>query len=133
MTSESLSIHAKESHLLVEFFGAFSVAMGKQCVDRMAAACEEHQRWQVLLDCRKMTGIMRIFDRFEVVEYGATRRHVLKRVAILVREGTPLPDNFVENVAVNRGMDLRVFTDFEAAEHWIALPSPNDPDESSDT
>lgn len=29
------------------------------------------------------------------------------------------PDNFVENVAVNRGINLKIFTDLEKAIDWL--------------
>jgi hypothetical protein len=37
-----------------------------------------------------------------------------------------LPDNFVENVAVNRGMIMKIFTDFDEAEAWLTVSSPID-------
>jgi len=85
----------------------------------MAAACHEHHRSRVLLDCREMTGNLPMMDRFEVTVYGATKRHQIRRLALLGREEMVLPDNFVENVAVNRGMDVKIFTDFYEAELWL--------------
>ena len=119
MEPEPLSIVDKDSYLLVEFFGEFSVEAGKKCVDRMTEACEEHDRSSVLLDCRRMTGEMSVMARFQVTEYGATKRLQIRRIALLNREEVLLPDNFVENVAVNRGMNLRSFTEFDEAEFWI--------------
>jgi hypothetical protein len=128
MEPEPLSIIDKGSYLLVEFFGEFSVNAGKQCVDRMVEACEKHRRSRVLLDCRRMTGKLGVFDRFEVTEYGASKRDQLMRFALLNRKDVVLPDNFVENVAVNRGMNMKVFTDFDEAEHWLTRSFPNTPD-----
>jgi len=123
MADEPLSIVDKGPYLLVEFFGEFSAAAGKQCVDSMVAACEQHGRARVLLDCRRMTGNMPITARFEVAEYGASKRDRLRRFALLGREDMVLPDNFVENVAVNRGMNMKIFTDFDQAEAWLTMPS----------
>jgi hypothetical protein len=125
---KTLSVLDKGSYLLVEFFGEFSVEAGKQCVDRMAEACETHSRSKVLLDCRRMTGNMPVVDRFNVAEYGATKRRQLGRLALLNREDVVLPDNFVEHVAVNRGMDMKIFTDFDEAELWLSKSAPNKPD-----
>ena len=119
MDTESLSIVDKGKYLLAEFFGEFSVEAGKQCVDRMADACEQYGRSRVLLDCRRMSGSMPVIDRYQVAEYGTSKRDVFRRFALLNREDVVLPDNFVENVAVNRGMVMRVFTDFDQAEHWL--------------
>jgi hypothetical protein len=122
---DPISANDKGTYLLVEFFGEFGVDAGKQCVDRMVEACVEHKRSKVLLDCRRMTGYMPTFDRFEVAKYGAIKGRQLMRLALLNREDVLLPDNFVENVAVNRGMDMKIFTDFIEAEHWLSRSAPD--------
>ena len=119
MKSETLSITDEGTHLLVEFFGEFSVEAGQQCVDAMAEACVNHGRDRVLLDCRRISGEMPLVDRVLVAEYGADHGHQMKRFALLNREGVPLPDNFVESVVVNRGMNMKAFTDPDEAERWL--------------
>ena len=128
MAPETMSTSDKGSYLLVEFFGEFSVEAGKQCVDRMVEACKEHSKSKVLLDCRKMTGAMPILDRYLVADYGASKGRLLMQLALLNREGVPLPDNFVENVAVNRGMNMKVFTDHDEALYWLTGVAPNSSD-----
>jgi hypothetical protein len=128
MPQEPLSITDTGSFLLVEFFGKFSVEAGKQCVDRMAEACVKHGRPKVLLDCRRMTGVMSVLHRFQVAEYGATKASQLGRLALLNRKDVVLPDNFVENVAVNRGMNMKIFTDFDEAVLWLSQSTLNKAD-----
>jgi hypothetical protein len=130
MAQEPLSITDRESFLLVEFSGRFSVEAGKQCVDRMAEASVRLGRPKVLLDCRRMTGDLSVFARFQVADYGATKRHQLRQFALLGREDVVLPDKFAENVAVNRGMNMKVFTDFDEAVLWLSQPTPNETDAS---
>jgi hypothetical protein len=117
---EVLSISDRGTFILVDFFGEFNVEAGKQCVDRMTEACQEYGRSRVLLDCRKMTGEMPIFSRFQVAEYGASKRYTIAQMALVVRPEIVLPDNFVENVAVNRGMNMKLFTDIDKAEAWLS-------------
>ena len=119
MDPDMMSIHNKGSYLLIEFFGEFSVEAGKQCVDRMMEACLKQRQSRVLLDCRRMTGSMTVISRFQVAEYGAFSLDFLNRFALVNRDDVLLPDNFVENVAINRGMDMKIFTDFDAAEQWL--------------
>lgn len=119
MAQESMRIIDKGSYLLVEFFGEFSVDAGKQCIDMMTDACEKNSQSRVLLDCRKMTGNMPVIDRFQVAEYGATKHRQISRIALLNREEVMLPGNFVENVAVNRFMNMKIFTHFGDAEDWL--------------
>lgn len=117
--AEPWTIADKGSFLLVEFSGQFSTQAGKQCVDAMVEACVKLGRSKVLLDCRRIQGELPIFARFEVTEYGASKRQHLRQLALVSRPEVALPDNFVENVAVNRGMNMRVFTDFDQALRWI--------------
>jgi len=124
MRQESMSISNKDSYLLVEFFGEFSVEAGKQCVDRMVEATETYKRSRVLLDCRRMTGSMPIIDRFLVAEYGALKGRSQMQLALLGSKEAVLPDNFVENVAVNRGMEMKVFTDINKAALWLCSLEP---------
>ena len=67
----------------------------------------EIQSFKVLLDCRKISGNTSVMDRFEVAEYGATKKQELRQLALVNRKDVVLPDNVVENVAVNRGMNRR--------------------------
>lgn len=123
MRTETVRVVDKEAYVLVEFSGTFSVEAGKRCVDRMDAACEEYDRSKVLLDCRGLTGNMDIFDRFKVTEYGTSQHRHFRRLALLALEEMVLPDRFIENVAVNRGMDLKIFTELDEAEQWLSKPA----------
>jgi hypothetical protein len=89
-------------------------------VDTMIAACAEAECSHVLLDCRPMTGPLSVVDRFEVAEYGAQviDRHI--KVAMLVRPDQTLPDRFFENVAVSRGVRVKVLTEPDEAGAWLS-------------
>ncbi len=118
MTQEfTISDHGP--YLLADFFGEFSVATGKRCIDSMVEAAIASGRRRVLLDCRRMTGEMPIIARFQVAEYSQKTRGAIDRIALLNRPEVVLPDNFVEHVAVNRGVNLKIFTDFDQAERWL--------------
>jgi hypothetical protein len=117
--ANSLTIVDQGEYLLAEFSGDFSREAGKQCIDAMKNASREKHRSKVLLDCRKISGAMSIIDRFEVAAYAATTRTTIAKLAMLNRPDVILPDNFVENVAVNRGANFKVFTDLENAVRWL--------------
>jgi hypothetical protein len=119
MTQNELEIHDRGNHILIDFFGEFSREAGKRCFDSMVEACDEFGRSTVLLDCRKMTGQPGILDRFLVMEYGQITHRTISRLALVSRQENILPDRFEEHVAVNRGVNLRIFTDIEAALAWL--------------
>ena len=116
---ENLTISDRGEYVLTEFSGTFSVDEGKRCIDAMTAAARDTHRPKALFDCREMTGPLPIGARFAVAEYAAITRGVISKIAMVAREDVVLPDNFVENVAVNRGVNLRIFTDYDAAERWL--------------
>ena len=116
---KDFTISDQGGFLLTEFIGEFSVEAGKKCIDAMARASLESHRPKVLLDCRKMTGNMPIMARFHVAVYAATTREVISKIALVNRQDVILPDGFVENVAVNRGVNVKIFTDFDQAQHWL--------------
>ena len=117
--SENLTISDQGEYMLTEFFGTFSVEEGKRCIDAMSAAARDNERPKALLDCRRMTGDPPVGARFEVAEYATTTRGIISKIAMVNREEVVLPDNFVENVANNRGVNLKIFTDFDAAVRWL--------------
>jgi hypothetical protein len=117
--SDNVKIVRKEGYLHVTVSGAFTVALAKQSVDMLAATCSKEDCYAVLFDCRPMTGEMRIFDRYTIGQYGSeVLSHAIK-VAMLAREDQVSPDDFFENVAVNRGMILKVFSDEKKAIAWL--------------
>ncbi|MBN1163903.1 MAG: hypothetical protein JXB45_04945 [Candidatus Krumholzibacteriota bacterium] len=119
MEQDGLRIEDRGDFVLVEFSGKFSVETGKRCVDTMVEACATYQRSALLFDCRRMTGYLSIMDRFQVMAYGQITSGTISKLALLGLPEHTLPDNFSENVAVNRGVNLKIFTDFEEAVAWL--------------
>jgi hypothetical protein len=116
---DGLKIVPKKKYICFDFAGEFSEMTGKRCIDAMVETCSQLQVFNALLDCRKMTGEIKILESFMVAQYGGKMRGVLSRTALVGREDQMLPDNFVENVAVNRGVNLKIFTDVEDAIDWL--------------
>ena len=116
---EGLKITEKEAYVRFDYSGEFSEAAGKQCIDTMVETCSQLRIRKALLDCRKMTGEIQILESFMVAQYGVIMRGSISKTALVGREDQMLPDNFVENVAVNRGVNLKIFTDIEEAIAWL--------------
>jgi len=116
---EGLRIIQKEAYIRFDFTGDFSEVIGKQCIDAMVEACSQLQLSKALLDCRSMTGEIQTFNSFAVAKYGVKMIGIISKTALVGREDQMLPDNFVENVAVNRGVNLKIFTDADEAIDWL--------------
>ncbi|MHC4598049.1 MAG: hypothetical protein ACYS47_03495 [Planctomycetota bacterium] len=116
---KELQVTPREGYLHVEFTGAFSVSAAKGVVDVMVAACAKEKCAKVLCDYTAMSGEMPVMDRFAVGEYAGTAVGPVIKIAMLGRPDQRLPDDFLENVAVNRGMRLKIFSDREKAVAWL--------------
>ena len=116
---KGLRIIQGEVYNYFEFSGEFSPETGKQCIDAMVEVSSQSQISKALLDCRKMTGEIQIMESFMVAKYGVQMIGAISKFALVGREDQMFPDNFVENVAVNRGVNLKLFTDVEKAIDWL--------------
>ena len=54
-----------------------------------------------------------------MITYGQKLRGKIARLAMIGLPETILQDRFVENVAVNRGVNLRLFTGMDEAVAWL--------------
>ncbi len=116
---KDLRIIQREGYILFDFTGEFSQEAGKQVIDAMVEACSHARISRALLDCRNMAGEIQIMESFMVAEYGIKMIGSISKFALVGREDHMFPDNFVENVAVNRGINLKLFTDVDGALDWI--------------
>jgi hypothetical protein len=116
---EGLRMIHEEGHICFDYTGEFNEVMGKKCIDAMIEACGQAQISKALLDCMNMTGAIQIFDSFKVAEYGVKMWGVILKIALVGREDQMFTDNFVENVAINRGINLKIFTDVDEAVIWL--------------
>ena len=116
---DSIKITDKTGFTIVEFSGEFSVNVAKKVVDAMARACENKDKPRILFDCRQMTGHLSVMDRFRVGIYGVRILPGRIKLAMVADETYRLADNFFENVVVNRGLNLKEFTEFDDAVEWL--------------
>jgi hypothetical protein len=116
---EGLRMIQEEGYIRFDYTGEFNEVMGKTCINAMVEACSQVQISNALLDCRNMIGEIQIFDSFKVAEYGVKMWGIISKTALVGREDQMLSDNFVENVAFNRGVNLKIFTDVDEAIDWL--------------
>ena len=113
----------KEYYLQLTLCGYFSGDATEQVVDTMARAYRNRSlRWRnFLVDIQSLNGKIQINDRFHIAVYAAKNLEHDVRIALLAREDQIMPCRFLETVARNRGLDLRVFFDHEEAVAWLTF------------
>ena len=138
--SIKLKISPESGFLHVGATGEFSLEEAKRVFIEMLEAVAQHQIGKVLLDGRELAGNPRFMERFYYSEFAAET--VSKFAA---RGGLPAtqfayvmvipmrdPGKFGETVAVNRGMNMKVFDNPDDAFEWLGISPAGKPKAGAD-
>lgn len=94
-------------------------------VEEIERLAKQHRKIKVLVDVRDLKGNLSVFKIFDLVT-GCFKNLRENRV---IRKGAILDDNlsysrhiFLENVAVNRGYNFRVYENLDEALEWLKTP-----------
>jgi len=123
-------IHFEAGLLTVEATGEFSLDEAKRAFVEMLSAVAQFRAKHVLLDGRTVKGEPGDLERFYYGEVAAqeTRRlidefEIAPQFAYVIHEPLRDPQRFGETVAVNRGMNIKVFGTPEEAFAWLGRTS----------
>jgi hypothetical protein len=114
----------RDGYTLIEFRGPFSAEAGEYCLAQMAESLSSPDPRPVLFDISRAAGGRSLADRLTLIERGASTLASISRVAVLTRPEQVLPDRAGQSAAAERGLNLRVFTDFDQAVEWLTVHSP---------
>jgi hypothetical protein len=118
----SLKVQVQEvnSHLLIRAEGQYSLAGLSGLLDTVQAESDERSHQAVILDVSRIAGTIPLLDMFVLGEYCATVWKQSFRIALISPEMGIY--RFFENVAKNRGVQIAVVSNQDAAMEWLALP-----------
>ena len=117
--SESIVIVDKQDYLLAVYVGEYNIADARVTIDQILRSIHQNGSRTVLLDCRQMTGQLSIWDRYQTAIYGQKMIGKVAKMALVRSQERAGADRFLENVAVNRGINLRLFSDYDEALAWL--------------
>lgn len=108
----------------VQYQGELTITAAKELIAQTAAVASEKSCRLVLLDMRQAVVKVSITNLFELPGFMSgvsanqnLNTHLLKRAVIAIRD---LPAyHFFETVTLNRGQNVRVFTDPSQAYEWL--------------
>ena len=106
--------------LYVHLSGKFPIDMlrrSENLFQPLIDACSAQNCTRALVDARDLEVDLGTMGLFQAGEDAVFLRQVGLRVALLARED--MLDPFFDAVVVNRGGDVRVFTDRDAAHRWL--------------
>lgn len=122
-----LEMRAESGVLHVDAAGRFSLSEAKRTFLEMLEAIARHGTPRVLLDGRQLRGKPEALERFYYGEFAAKSVREYPgggmvpgtRFAYVLKEPVLDPKRLGETVAVNRGMNIKVFDNPEDARRWL--------------
>jgi hypothetical protein len=118
-----ISTESEPAFLHVTATGQFSLQEAKRTFLEMLEAVAANHSTRVLFDGRKLTGKPTTIQRFYYGVFAAEETirlaHNISRFAYVLKEPVFDPRRIGETVALNRGMKVKTFTDFDTALSWL--------------
>lgn len=112
-----VQIHEADNHLSVKATGRYSLANLSGLFDRVKAESEKRNGRGVILDVSKVAGTVPLMDMFVLGEHCSRVWNPLFRIAIVPPEEWVY--KFFENVARNRGAQIAIVPNQDAAMEWL--------------
>lgn len=117
--SYEISVENRGDYLYFEVTGTNSRATVNEYMDDIVAACEKHDCFRVLINEQLSGPRMEVMDVFRLASDGAMRLLGKFEAIAYVDEAMGEMGDFVESVAINRGMPLAFFSNVDDATVWI--------------
>lgn len=80
-----------------------------------------HQSKRILVDERELIYAISTFDLYETAKAMAENATQVVKAALVVNPAQVKDASFWETVAVNRGLDVHLFTDIDDAKKWLGI------------
>lgn len=121
---------SRPGYLHAKLSGQFDLRSSLSVMTGIFAACAAAGQEVVPIDAFGVSGTPTVMERYKLsllladgsIKLALALRGRRPRVAALGHVPFIAPDRFGEDVAVNRGVDFRVFTDAAQAMAWLAAP-----------
>ena len=120
----SLSLEEKPSYLHAKATGPHTPENARAFLADVYEACVQKSCRVLLLEMSFTGPSLSMVKIFDVIAEGSLRGSMLKRIAYVdaSTERDPTRMRFAETVAVNRGVNVRLFRTVEEAECWLCGP-----------
>ncbi len=122
MTVNVKIIHARD-FIKTTATGILDFASSKQAIVDIASQIKQPGEYDVLVDNREAIAKLSITELFELGKALADCPALSRsRVGLVVPARAMKQADFFETVAVNRGVQVRTFTNFDQAIAWLVMP-----------
>src|SRR5262249_15650126 len=103
----------------VRFIGSGNVREAERQFELIIDHCKRTKNNKLLIDIRGVEGGFSLLDKYYLAGRFWFSSHYLAKVAAVDTPEKFDPRKFAEQVAQNGGINLRAFTDFQAAVNWL--------------
>ena len=112
-------IHTKD-FVKITVKGVLDFALSRQALLDIASQIEQSGQYKILVDTREAKTVLTTVAIFELAKT-LTAHHSIRRnkIALLTLMSQAKQARFFEDVAVNRGVRVKSFTDFDEAIAWL--------------
>ncbi len=121
MSTYRLILEEHPAYLHVTVVGERTAENARRFLEDAYRACVERERSSVLLEMRLSGPEIDAASIFDVISQRAADGAKLRRVAYVDPMTRSIPQaRFAETVAINRGVNVRLFPDVETAAQWLS-------------
>jgi stage II sporulation SpoAA-like protein len=121
--SYQLTIEERPTYVYARVDGELTPANALRFLEDAHAACVKYGRTSVLLDMQLHGPDLPTTSVYDVISQRARDGSKLSKIAYVPYQGgDPSMATFAETVAINRGVNVRLFDSVAAAERWLSEP-----------
>lgn len=110
-------IENKGEYIFIDYREPYTYINALKLLKEAAEVCAAGNCNKLLLRFADMPGKVKTLDRFELGVQGAFILRRIARIAVVYRREEM--DRFMETVAANRGLNIRLFDNMEEAQAWL--------------
>jgi len=123
LVAYQLTIEERPTYVYARVEGDLTAANALRFLEEANAACVKSGRTDVLLDMQLHGPNLNTTNIYEVISQRAPSGSKLRKIAYVpYKGGDPSMAHFAETVAINRGVNVRLFESVAAAERWLLEP-----------
>ena len=121
--SYQLTIEERPTYVYARADGDLTADNALRFLEEAYAACQRSGRAALLLDMQLHGPNLATTSVYEVISQRAADGSKLRKIAYVpFRADDPSMAYFAETVAINRGVNVRLFDSVVAAERWLSEP-----------
>jgi hypothetical protein len=117
------SLSKDGTHIVAQIVGEHTLETARQGFAAVAALMTTTGITKILVDARQIVVPFDTMDAYETANIAAAPMFRRATFAVVVSPSTATGPPFIETVAVNRGVNIRYFDDYDQALAWLGVKS----------